>query len=250
MGFGVAAQFMDQGLSSQALPGLNKPMLVTDIETALEPFGLRSLGAFHPALDEPVPGAGDLAATTVVLVGGAGPDMWRVFSAETRDEREPNPLDAWSRRTLGQIAGKLGGRALFPFDGPPYLPFQAWAMRARSLHRSPIGPLIDPEFGLWLGYRGALVIPEKIEIAPIIPVPSPCLACPDRPCLTACPVGAFAKGSYDVPACIGHLETPSGQQCFEKACLARRACPVGAGHGHGPDQAMFHVKHFFAAHQK
>ena len=38
-----------------------------------------------------------------------------------------DPLDRWSRRLIERLARELGGRALFPFGGPPFLPFQRWA---------------------------------------------------------------------------------------------------------------------------
>ena len=42
------------------------------------------------------------------------------------------------------LARELGGKALFPFGGPPFLPFQRWAQRAEPVHSSPIGLLIHP----------------------------------------------------------------------------------------------------------
>jgi hypothetical protein len=49
-------------------------------------------------------------------------------ATEFRDGR-PDPIDRWSRRVIGHMACDLGAKALFPFGGPPWHPFIAWAKR-------------------------------------------------------------------------------------------------------------------------
>src|SRR5579863_2314545 len=139
---------------------------------------------------------------TLVLLGFVGAEGWRAFaqSVEAADGAA-HPLDRWSRRIIESLARDCGAEALFPFGGPPYLPFQRWAMRAEPVHASPLGLLIHPDFGLWHSYRGALAFPEEIAIPAVERRPSPCETCVERPCLSACPVGAFAPERYDVPAC-------------------------------------------------
>ena len=49
---------------------------------SLAELGLIARGAFHPTDDDCVPAlAGGLPAATVIIVGNAGPDWWRAFSA-------------------------------------------------------------------------------------------------------------------------------------------------------------------------
>ncbi len=227
------------------------------IDSELAGCGLIRLGAFHPAPGDGVPGpAGDRPQTaSLILAGNAGPAMWRVFAGQRRREDDPDPLDRWSRRTLTRIAAKLSRdhglpvRALFPFDGPPYLPFQRWAQKSGAVHPSPFGPMIHNQYGLWHAYRGALVIGAALDLTPAIPAPSPCDDCARKPCLSACPVGAFGAAGYDVPACVGHLASGRGEDCFRLGCLARAACPVGVGYAYGEDQARFHLNMFFARHR-
>ena len=76
---------------------------------------------------------------------------------------------------------------------------------------------------------------------------SPCETCVARPCLSACPVGAFTGAGYDVAACAAHLGRPAGRACMEGGCLARRACPVGAERAQEPREAAFHMRAFLAA---
>ncbi len=219
-----------------AAPGL------ADVEAAIRRVGLLPRGAFHPV---PADGVPDLApgrpARTLVLVGHAGPEMWRAFAGARRAGADP--LDEWSREVVGALAGRLGAAAHFPF-ARPYLPFQRWARRAESCHVSPLGLLIHPDYGLWHGYRGALAFADRLDVPAAAARPSPCDDCAGRPCLSSCPVGAFAVGRYDVAACVAHLVGEGGRDCLEEGCRARRACPVGRSYRYAPEQAGFHMRAF------
>jgi hypothetical protein len=211
--------------------------------------GIALRGAFHPNSDDGVPSLPDGTPTgTVMLAGFVGRDQWPAFatSAEAADG-QPNPLDRWSRRVIGGLAATLGAAALFPFEGPPWLPFQRWAMKAEPVHRSALGMLIHPDWGLWHSYRGALAFAERLPLPAPVERPSPCDSCAAKPCLSACPVGAFSPGRYDVGSCADHLRSARGGDCLDLGCRAREACPVGAGHRFGRDQAGFHMRAFLAS---
>jgi hypothetical protein len=211
--------------------------------------GMAWRGAFHPRPEDAVPALPDgTAAGTLVLLGFAGGVGWPAFAAaQEAGDGLPDPLDRWSRRVVEALAARLGGLALFPFAGPPWLPFQRWARRAEPVFPSPLGLLIHPEWGLWHSYRGALALRERLALPAPPAAASPCDACVARPCLSACPVGAFTPGGYDVAACASHVAAPAGGACMTAGCLARRACPVGAVHAVGPEQAGFHMRGFRAA---
>ena len=180
------------------------------------------------------------------MAGNAGQEMWRAFEAARAGGALT--LDQWSARVLGQLAVRLGARAVFPFD-KPYPPFQRWAMRAEACHPSPLGLLIHPDYGLWHGYRGALLFAAAIALPPPDRRASPCDSCADRPCLSACPVNAFDGKAYDVPACARHLAQLPQPACMDIACLARHACPVGRDYGYAPAQAEFHMRAFLENHR-
>ena len=217
-------------------------MQLSEIEHALQDSGLTPRGAFHPAAGDGVPPvAADAPARTVVLAGNAGPQMWRAFDAARAEG--PMTLDAWCERVLTELAARLGARAVFPFERP-YLPFQRWAMRAEPCARSPLGLLIHPDYGLWHGYRGALLFAAAIDLPPSDRRASPCASCADRPCLSACPVSAFSHTGYDVPACARHLAGMPEPACMDIGCLARHACPIGRDYRYAPAQARFHMRAF------
>lgn len=220
-----------------------------ELQAALDAYGLVVRGAVDPAPGE-VPVASETdRAETLVLVGHVGSAMWECFamSPECRDAG-PDPLDRWSQRIGLELAWRFGALALFPFDGPPHHPFQRWATRTGAVAPSPLGMLIDPEFGLWHAYRFALAFPRRLrwpERAPA--VASPCASCSGRACLGACPVGAFSVGEYRVDRCVGHLATASGTACMGHGCLARLACPVGEASRYRAEHARFHMESFLQA---
>jgi hypothetical protein len=211
--------------------------------------GLVWRGAFHPTAADGVPALpGGAPAGTLVLLGFAGRAGWPDFAAspEAADGAR-DPLDRWSRRVVTALAQAVGGAALFPFGGPPWLPFQRWAQRAESVFPSPLGLLIHPHWGLWHSYRGAVALPERLDLPPPPPAAHPCDACKERPCLTTCPVGAFRADGYDDAACAAHIAAPAGRACLDKACAARRACPIGAEHRYPDAAAAFYMRAFLAA---
>lgn len=211
--------------------------------------GIALRGAFHPAPEDRVPVLADgRPVATLVLAGLVGRTQWTVFAASREAaDGQAHPLDRWSRRIIGALALELGAGALYPFEGPPWLPFQRWAMKAEPVHRSVLGMLIHPDWGLWHSYRGALAFAERWTLPERIERPSPCDTCATKPCLAACPVGAFTLERYDVEACAGHLRSIAGTECLELGCRARDACPVGSDHRFGRDQARFHMRAFLAS---
>lgn len=216
--------------------------MIEALAAALARHGLAPVGAFHPAEDDGLPeGTG-----TLVLVGARGVGLWRAFTAtpEFADMR-PDPLDRWSRRVIEGIAREAGARALFPFDGPPWLPFPRWAVRGEGARPSPVGMQVSPARGLWLSYRGALAFAGRLDL-PAIRENHPCSGCP-APCLTTCPAGAFAGGTYDVDRCAAHVASPEGRACREGGCLVRHACPAGRAATPPAAQSAFHMSAFLRA---
>ena len=111
---------------------------------------------------------------------------------------------------------------------------------------SPLGLFIHPEYGLWHGFRGALAFAEILDLADqkTEPVQSACVNCLEKWCLSACPVDAFSGSGYDVPACVGYLDSSAGADCMALGCGARRACPEARAFTYEPAQAAFHMAAF------
>ncbi len=212
----------------------------TRICLAASAAGLLPMGALHP---HRVATRGLDHGTLVLL--GTGSGFWTAFqtSPEFRDGA-PDPVDRWSRRIVDTLAERFGATALYPFGGPPYLPFIDWAEKSGRAHPSPTGMLVHNRVGLMISYRGALHFSDCFDI-PDADQPAPCKTCDRLPCTTACPVGALsATAPYDVAACHAYLDTAAGRDCLDNGCAARRACPVSAGAARSPAQSALHMKAF------
>ena len=200
---------------------------------------LTVMGGFHPTKGDAAPPD----CKTLLLLGPCAATFWPAF--ETAPESLDglcDPMDRWSMRVIGSWARRIGAVPLYPFGGEPFLPFFSWARRSGRIHPSPIMLLVHDTAGLWVSFRGALALRDEITLPPA--PPSPCTACLDKPCLTACPVAAFDGTSYDVPTCKSHLNHPNGTDCMILGCAARRSCPISQTYPHPQAQAAYHMRQF------
>jgi len=210
------------------------------ITTAAAGHQLAVFGAFHLVPDDGLPA--DLAA--LVLLGPEEPGFWPHLTATPEwQDGCPDPVDRWSRRVIGTMACALGGKAYFPFGGPPYHPFYQWAVRSGRAFASPVSLLVHDRAGLFVSYRGAIALGERLDL-PAAPQTSPCATCRTKPCLTACPAAALTARGYDIPRCHAWLDQPAGTDCLSQGCAVRRACPVSQAYGRLPEQSAYHMRLF------
>ncbi len=224
-----------------------------EIESALAPSGLVLRGGFHARDGDGLPALGSGATVgTVLMVGNAGPEMWRAFSRFLEEEDGAagvDPLNRWTKLVVDEAAAKVGAEPLYPFGEPPFWPMQSWALRTGLVAASPIGILIDPEQGLWHAYRAALLLEERLDLPDPGPLTSLCGNCAERACLATCPVSAFRNDGYDALSCADHVLGADGGDCLKRGCMARHACPVGREYAYQPAQAEFHMMAFAKAIQ-
>lgn len=226
---------MTAGACEDTPPSYNR------VEAAAAEVGLTIYGALHP----PVGPDCSLRSGTLILLGTTGA-FWPVFkgSPECADQA-PDPIDRWSKRVLTSLATRLAARCVFPFDGPPYAPFVAWALASGRAFSSPSQMLVHDQVGMLISYRGALHFQQCFDIPPPPLAQSPCRSCAAKPCLTHCPAHALVDGGpYRLAACHDHLDTPAGTPCMTEGCLARRACPLSAGAERQFEQTAHHMRYF------
>jgi len=209
-----------------------------DLTARLAAQGLEVLGTAPPD-----PAHTPAETRSIALIGPMGGAVWwRIATASPEwSDGQPDPLDRWSRRVLTALADDIGAAALFPFDGPPWLPFQTWAIASGRAWQSPVRLLVHARAGLWVSFRGALALPFALDLPPL---PNPCQSCAEKPCLTACPAGALTGAGYDVPACHAFLDTAPGRDCLSQGCRVRAACPVSVRHARLPVQSAHHMSRF------
>ncbi len=219
------------------------------LSAALAPQGLLFRGGFAPQDSDAVPllPSGD-TPRWLALVGAAGSALWPHFTASPRyTDGAPHPLDRWSRAIGDALAQETGGRALYPFGGPPHHPFQRWAERAEGLHASPLGLRLHPQYGLWHSYRFALALPQPLDVPAPRDSTDHCARCESQPCLSACPVDAFTGSAYRTEVCTQHLVSAPRPACRDNGCHARHACPIGQDFAQRPEHARFHMDAFVAS---
>lgn len=210
---------------------------LAEIAARLAEHRLAVMGGFHPAPEDGAPPG----TQTLLLVGPAEPGFWAHLTVQAEWlDGAPDPVDRWSRRILGRLACDLGAKAVFPFGGPPFAPFQRWAKATGRAWESPVRLLVHDVAGLMVSYRGALALKARLDLPAT--GPRPCDSCA-APCLTACPAGALTGAGYDVPACHAHLDR-DGQACLSGGCLVRRACPLSASYGRVAEQSAYHMRQF------
>ena len=201
-------------------------MTLDEITTVAKTLYLRPLGGFH---DD---------GSTTILIGPLDPGFWDFVTTHPAFTG-PDPLDSWSAVAMHQLASSLNAEPFLPYDGPPYHPFISWALRSGEAWKSPLGLLVHKDAGLLVSYRGALKFDRLIDL-PYASV-SPCEACPDRPCLSACPVNALTPSGYDVPACKAHMDV---DDICRAGCRVRLSCPVSQSYPRDPAQTAFHMEAF------
>lgn len=202
-------------------------MTLDGIAATVALLHLTPLGGFHED------------GKTTILLGPSEPGFWG-FVITQPSFSGSDPLDRWSKSAISTVAADLNAKAVFPFGGPPYHPFIAWALRSGEVWQSPVGLLVHKNAGLLVSYRGALLFDEMIDLP--VAARNPCETCADKPCLTACPVMALSKTGYDVPACKAHIDTDA---TCRAACRVRMACPVSQSYARDPAQTAFHMEAFY-----
>lgn len=207
----------------------------------LQQEGLDILGGFTVAEGDALP---DNAKSLLLI--GPNQDFWEIISASPEmKDGAADPIDRWSRRVISALAEQVRGQAVFPFDGPPYHPFYSWALKTGRIWSSPVKLAVHDTYGLFVSFRGAVTLPYDIDL-PAQNTVVPCIEC-EKPCLSACPVGALTPDEYVVSDCHNFLDSGEGASCMSMGCAVRRSCPVGQDkRSHA--QSEYHMQKFHKTH--
>ncbi len=185
-----------------------------------------------------VPGLAGLgeAWPSTVLVGSTGSAMWASIEQRGFLERE-HPVDEHAAEALAGFVAAAPARArvIWP-DGERQISVMGLGKLAGWNRRSPLGLGLHPDHGLWVAYRGVLLLDVELP-ATAVSSEHACPSCPARPCVSACPADAIGEGGIDPRRCLDERER--GGACGSR-CLARLACPVGSDSAYPLAQIAHH----------
>lgn len=214
---------------------------------SLNLFAVLDCATLPPPIAEAMRGQGIPLAEyrRLVLVGHGGRRLWEALQAHGLETADP--VDHYSvTRTSYFLRHYLPDPSvLWLYPDTPYLvPLQQLGQLAGWSYPSPLGQGIHPAYGVWFAYRAAFLTTLALPLRHEPPQPSPCDACPDKPCIRACPVGAVRPERFDVDGCARYRL--GGQSPCADRCLARLACPFFPEHRYSLPQVQYHYRHSLA----
>ena len=182
--------------------------------------------------------APDAGFRQLLLLGHAGKALWAAVSQA--GVSGPDPIDDYTRQTVADwFATTLPGhryRIVYPGTQPVAL--QQLGQLAGWHHATPFMLGIDASWGTWWAYRAVVLADTDFAPFPAVdrsrPENHPCAPCAAKPCITACPAGAMADGSFALAKCVDDRRQPASACAY--TCLARLACPVGSAHRYDSEQ--------------
>ena len=166
---------------------------------------------------------------SLILVGSTGGGMWESIDARGFRSR-PHPVDEHALAALEALCEGLRpsfeARISWHARCGEAAPVTELGRVAGWAHRSPMGLGIHPVHGLWVAYRGVVLLDRAVPPQTLPGAASPCSTCVDRPCVAACPARAVGgPEGLDLDRCAP-LRLAEGSACADR-CLARLACPLG-----------------------
>jgi ferredoxin len=156
---------------------------------------------------------------------------------------EENPLDRYTISVVEALVSLLrehdpAAIAAYPFRHERQLvPFAGLLQGWERFRLPPFGVLIDPVHGPWFAWRAALLASLPLPLH-LPEGEAPCVACP-APCVKACPAGAVDPAGFRWKDCV-HYRLDE-ESCRER-CLAREACPAGAGSRYPAEEIAYHYR--------
>ena len=178
---------------------------------------------------------------SLILLGQGGSRLWEFIeaTASSSDTRFDDVSGALAEQFVTDHLGGADWEVVYP--GRAVLPLGRLAELAGWGRPAPLGLTINAEFGLWTAHRIAFLVDAHVPQLAANPTDHPCDTCVDKPCVTACPVGAVdATTGFDIDTCAA-FRIEEDSVCAHQ-CLARLACPVGIEHQYGAEQMAYHYE--------
>ena len=176
----------------------------------------------------------------LIVFAHGGRRMWECLQA-SRFAGADEPIDSFSidlvRRYFAKACSENRFEVLYP-GNKPVIPLQELGKLAGWHHDSPFRVGVNQLWGSWFAYRVVVLADTEFEPTPSLTAASPCHACMEKPCLSACPAEALESSNFSLQLCIGY-RLIENSKC-KAQCLARLACPAGCEHQYSMEQINYH----------
>lgn len=187
---------------------------------------------------------------SIIITGFMGNKYWNIlmefishnpgFSTQT-DEI----IDEYSRYVLNETSQLITPytskfKIVYPFgNSVKQIDFTTLGLLSGTGVKSILGLLINPVYGTWISFRGAILTDLKFDkYNRSIKNFNPCTLC-SKPCISACPAGTVTDKGWNWNKC---LDFRSSDETCDTNCYSRRACPYGHNHQYSNEQFLHHHK--------
>lgn len=188
---------------------------------------------------------------SIIITGFMGNQFWNILMEYVNHHpefknRTSDIIDEYSKYAIKESLQLIAPftkkfKAVYPFDNSANnLDFSTLGKLSGAGVESILGLLINPEYGTWISFRGAVLTDLKFEKydKPIDNF-NPCPSC-SKPCIVACPVDTVTVNGWNWKKCL-HFRRRDNT--CDINCYSRRACPYGVNHQYSNEQ--FHHHHKF-----
>lgn len=180
----------------------------------------------------------DSSFSQLIILGHGGKKMWSELNKANIESE--NPVDDFSIKVATDYF-----RAQLPihkfkiiYPGEDVIGLRVLGELAGWHHDSPFRIGVNREWGSWFAYRVVVLADTDYLPSEKWRDNSPCDACSEKPCISACPVDALSSGSLSLEKCIQYRKVDAS--LCANTCHSRCACNVGVQHRYTDEQLHYH----------
>ena len=185
---------------------------------------------------------------SIIIVGFMGNKFWDILMKYIKinphyGNKTKNIIDEYSISVINESLEIIDPlttnyKTVYPFGHTAYnLDFSILGKLGGIGVDSLLGLLINPEYGTWISFRGAILSDLKFEKYdnPIDNF-APCHNC-SKPCIVACPADTISNKGWYWKKC---LDFRVNNTICNSSCYSRKACPYGIQHQYSYKQFQHH----------
>ena len=183
-----------------------------------------------------------------LIIGSGGREHWSFIQSQESpsfsSEKRPHVIEETAHQSIrGALSALPWETQLLSVDESYGFDLRGLAVEGGLGTLSPyLMMVLHPRYGPWISLRALLYCAADLPASSPMTDYDPCADC-DKPCLTACPAGAYSPDStWNFQKCADHRlkEKTVDNHCADQ-CHVRLACPVGREYAYS--EAEFRHRH-------